>query len=622
MPTCGFIRVQPDGMKEKDAGNRQRYDPVSKRMITTHPEIPPISKVKIVISQPVFMSDLFMSDYIVTFQGYSGCLNYGNEVTCSIYDQTGAQTATVTAKIANGLNTVVLNGNYNPGGYVYYASIQYGLSTFNSGRTQLIPELSILSGQALALSNTSYKNDGPFSFDSSFFWNGDFNLNFISSVRSDSTPATYKIINNSDSNNPVIITTGTFVPTYGNNSKRVSLQFITIPAGSGRTSVPYNPTEIFSAEIIYFGNPYRLPNLDFSSLLIQNVVLTITDSYWTAGVFFANFTLNYYLADNTIDVLGRRGGSVFESALNLYVTEADGAGPYLVYGPNTAALKNTGNFGNKSFSDKVNVSANVPLNHGPGASCYAELTYILPSLSGYTTTRSIEVPLLSPELDSSPTVSQFSELYFSEGTVRCNYTVEFFYSPRDGQSHEVACTLSSPSNSGVFASRYINAVVGRNTVLLENELAFPGDFFTAAVSTGGQGSTSVPIFCPQFPLFKFIVVEPFQDIIVSIAYDPDGIPIPGNHDVTLTWTNIIPVSNQNVIITPVGLYDIDGQYVDYTESYTGSSKTFHFFPGDNGAIEQTVTDLLRENGGFAPFQIKLTDTVTGISILSPRIRNG
>lgn len=620
MPTCGFIRVQPDGMKEKDAGNRQRYDPVSKRMITTHPEIPTISKVSLSISQPVFVDPNFMSDYTVTFQGYAGCLNYGNEITCSIYDQTGAQPATVTAKITNGINTLVLNGQYTPGGRLYYASIQYGLSTFNSGRTQLIPELSILSGQSLALSNTSYNNVGPFSFDSSFYWNGYFNLNFISSVQSGSTPATYRIINNSDPSNAV--STGSFVPTYGNNSKPVFSQFITIPAGSGRVSVPYNPTETFSAEITYFGNPYLLPNLDFSSLLIQNVVLTITDSYWTAGVFFANFTLNYYLADNTIDDLGRRGGSVFESSINLYVTEADGAGPYLVYGPNTTTLGVISNFGTNSFLDKANISANVPVNHGPGASCYANLTYILPSLTTYTTTRSIEVPLLSPELESSPTISQFSELYFSEGTVRCDYTVEFFYTPRDGQSHYVDCTLSCPSFSGTFASRSINAVVGRNTVRLENELAFPGDFVTAGVSTGGQPSTSVPIFSPQFPLFKFTVVEPFQDIIVSIAYEPDGTPILGNHDVTLTWTNTIPVSNQNVIITPVGLYNYNEEYVDYTESYTGSSKTFHFFPGDNGAIEQTVTELITRNGGFAPFQIKLTDTVSGISILSPRIRNG
>jgi hypothetical protein len=33
MPTCGFIKVQPDGMKEKQAKTVQRWDPVSKRFI-------------------------------------------------------------------------------------------------------------------------------------------------------------------------------------------------------------------------------------------------------------------------------------------------------------------------------------------------------------------------------------------------------------------------------------------------------------------------------------------------------------------------------------------------------------------------------------------------------------
>jgi hypothetical protein len=33
MLRCGFIKVQPDGMKKKDTENRQRYDPVSKRMV-------------------------------------------------------------------------------------------------------------------------------------------------------------------------------------------------------------------------------------------------------------------------------------------------------------------------------------------------------------------------------------------------------------------------------------------------------------------------------------------------------------------------------------------------------------------------------------------------------------
>jgi hypothetical protein len=37
MPTCACIKVQRDGLKEKAAKSRQRWDPVSKRLVVYIP---------------------------------------------------------------------------------------------------------------------------------------------------------------------------------------------------------------------------------------------------------------------------------------------------------------------------------------------------------------------------------------------------------------------------------------------------------------------------------------------------------------------------------------------------------------------------------------------------------
>jgi hypothetical protein len=37
MPTCGFIQVQPNGLKEKAAKSTQKWDPVSKRFVVCKP---------------------------------------------------------------------------------------------------------------------------------------------------------------------------------------------------------------------------------------------------------------------------------------------------------------------------------------------------------------------------------------------------------------------------------------------------------------------------------------------------------------------------------------------------------------------------------------------------------
>ena len=40
MPTCGFIKVQPNGLKEKAAKSTQKWDPVSKRFVVCKPTQP------------------------------------------------------------------------------------------------------------------------------------------------------------------------------------------------------------------------------------------------------------------------------------------------------------------------------------------------------------------------------------------------------------------------------------------------------------------------------------------------------------------------------------------------------------------------------------------------------
>jgi len=42
MPTCGYIKVQPDGMKIKNANSAKKWDPVSRRMIDICLPPPPL----------------------------------------------------------------------------------------------------------------------------------------------------------------------------------------------------------------------------------------------------------------------------------------------------------------------------------------------------------------------------------------------------------------------------------------------------------------------------------------------------------------------------------------------------------------------------------------------------
>jgi hypothetical protein len=38
MPTCGFVKTQPNGMKIKAAESTQKWDPVSKRFVKCNPK--------------------------------------------------------------------------------------------------------------------------------------------------------------------------------------------------------------------------------------------------------------------------------------------------------------------------------------------------------------------------------------------------------------------------------------------------------------------------------------------------------------------------------------------------------------------------------------------------------
>jgi len=626
MPTCGFIRVQPDGMKEKDAGNRQRYDPVSKRMITIHPEIPTISKVSLSISQPVFVDPIFKSDYIVTFQGYSGCLNYGNEVTCSIYDQTGAQTATINAKITNGANVIVLNGPYTPGGYVYHATIQYGLSTFNSGTTQLIPEVSILSNTSATISNDFFNeiaqynsNYGgfPFSFNDSFNWTGNFNLNFTSSVNSNSIQASYSIKNNQEQT----LTTGNFVPTYGENSYTVSLQFITISSGSGRVSVPYNTTETFSATIRYEGTDFLIPNIVFTPALIRNVVMTFTDSYWNGSDLRVNFTMNYYLADKTLSSYANTyiQHSVRQGSPLIQVFGNDPANPIISYEQDLYG----GNPGDNSYSQSITINPNTS-----GDIYYGVVVYDDPSFTNTVSISSSNVSLLIPEFLSSPVISQISEPYIDSqhiGTIYADFEVVFNYQPRNGNPGSLQCSVSDPLRSGTFFSQTIDApLVGTNTVILTNIPVNPGISYTVTITpSSGFGSTSLPVICPDYPASSFLY---FTDVpsTINFTIDPDLNASP--FSISIYWNNIIPGSNGHVTVETIGLFDPYGGGVgDASASAAPGSSGIasitlnmsDFNVGND--IERNLYYIANAMLGFSNLRFKITDIATGIPVISQAI---
>jgi streptogramin lyase len=90
MPTCGFIKVQPNGLRIKDAESTQKWDPVSKRLVKIL-----VPQVVEVVPEPVetLVSTIFINNPVAGFELYdptgvavdtSGNLFIINESTFSI----------------------------------------------------------------------------------------------------------------------------------------------------------------------------------------------------------------------------------------------------------------------------------------------------------------------------------------------------------------------------------------------------------------------------------------------------------------------------------------------------------------------------------------------------------
>lgn len=629
-------------MKEKDAGNRQRYDPVSKRMITTHPEIPTISKVSLSISQPVFVGvgvdGVFKSDYTVTFQGYTGCLNYGNDVTCSIYDQTGAQTATVTAKITNGINTLVLNGQYKPlQRYVYYASIQYGLSRFNSSPTQLSPRLPLISNGSLAVSdavlNEVSTHGGLFSFDDAFDWRGKFRVNFVSYDSSNLT-ATVKVWNVTDPQNLYEVASWSSPPlSYGVNNTTVDVErFIRIPSGSGRTSIPYNSTQSYSTEITYDNSPYQLPITVLPTpKLIRDVTITFGESYWSGGALYTSYTLSYYFADGTLSsyitsVNGQR--SVFEARprLDLVRLNSDGTSTTIDSFVDVNPENNLNAVGTYTNSRQLVLTSPLPASYY-GVVNYDDSTFTATeSYSGNTTT------LLSPEFSSSPEIVSFSSPFDDVNGRFANFNVRFVYNPRNGLPPEdedpeilQGYIISASGSFDPFDyENEINPVVGTNNLALLYPVV-SGEYYSFSIRrANGTFSSSVLVAAPTFDDFNFTSVSP-SDGVVRLTYDENGNITRESYNITLTWHNgLLPLSTQ-VTISTVGLLDTNGNAVNTTIDVTGTTITFQIDPviqASSNFVESTLAQSIINSGGFSPFQFKITDNTGRVSALSIPFRSG
>jgi hypothetical protein len=627
MPTCGFIRVQPDGMKEKDAGNRQRYDPVSKRMITTHPEIPTISKVSLRISQPVFVDadGIFKSDYIVTFQGYTGCLNYGNEVTCSIYDQTGAQTATVIAKVTNGINTVVLNGPYTPGGYVYYATIKYGLSRFNSSQTQLLPDLPIISNGMINLSSTNFYETVPvggegFSFNDAFYWRGTLNINFLS-YDSSSSPASYRIVNITDPAAPYEVASGNLTLSYGQNTIPIMPEFVKIASSrpSDRGSVPYNPAETLSANITYNSVDFPLQGIVFSPALIRDVVLSLTESYWVGSQLYAGYRLRYYFADGTQSWFPGGNSSVYRGIplIRFFMVNPDGSTTQIssYADPQPATAYNA--VGNYVTLNPIpfQLTSSVPMPY------YGTVEYDDQSFTNSVSFASSPVNSLVPEILSSPVIASVSNIRtqaLSPYGLIGNFTVTLNYQPRNGQGASLAFTIKSTTNSVTPTTRTAVVVVGLNTLQFNDIPVVAGDNYTVSVLTGSVSSTSVPIICPNYSNLVFTSVPS------NVTTFAGGVVV-DNFSITIGWNNVISgYTGQTITIGTVGLSSDSS--ITYTPNVPGNATiTFNMNPDSlaGNSIEYNLANSVREAGGFPDFKFKLTDSsLTQASVLSSVIRSG
>jgi hypothetical protein len=620
-------------MKQKDGGNRQRYDPVSKRMITTYPEIPTISDVTLTISEPVFISDplsryssVFRSDYTVSFRGYSGCLNFGSYVICAVYDHTGAQILTKSAKIINGINAVVLNGPYTPGGYVYYASVQYGLSTFNSVPTQLLPELPVLSNVSASINAKlifGEANSITWSYDNEFVWQGQLTIDFVSYEIVDST-ATYTITNITNPDDQYDLVSASDIPvTYGLNSTQLLFTgIIRIPTGTGRTSLPYNSLETLSCVITHKGETYSLPNFNVSPTLIQGVILTFTDTFWILSKLYAQYSLEYRLQDGSLSAFRnpgvlnpfRTGQKIIVNALGIddSVTQLNGNDDFLEGG--AGLLDRRGAY---TYSGEIE----LPLNPQE-RSYYGSVEYSHPSFDDALTqtVNSSNINYLRPELSSPPMITSITNIRTRSTApfgLIANFTVSFNYQPRT-----TARTSLKLQTVGVFSGSpetTKNVTVGQNIIEITDIPVVTGDSFILGVYTKDTvASVSEAFECPSYSNLSFTSVP------TTVSTYAGGAIVP-TFSITISWNNVISgYTGQSMTIATVGLTDSASSAEDTSITYTPSgsgiaSITFNMNTAtlSGNSIEHNLAKSVQESGGFADLRFKLTDSsLTQASILS------
>ena len=627
MPTCGFIRVQPDGMKIKDEGNRQRYDPVSKRMITIYPETPPVLELTLLsISQPTFVDSLFLSDYTVSFRRYSGCLSYGNDVRISIYNSGGTQVATTVATLASGVNTLVLRGEYTPGGYSYYASLRYGPIIINSNSKiippeTLPPELFILSNTLATISPLNfYQEVGSvgWSYDNSFFWSGTLYITFRS-YEASPTPATYTIRNITDPVNPVelSIANPSFNVSAGQNTITIpDIAFINISSATGRISLPHRSTETFSITLTNRGITFSLPNITVSPKLIQDVVLVFINTAWYQSRLYGDFSVSYRLADGSLSAL--RGGVISDSQrITLTAFGATGATPLTGAG---SYLRGGGDLPNRigqyTFTDRCNFPSN------PEQFVYrASVEYSRPSFADLDleTVDSSAINFLTPEITYTPEITSIANIRLRPSEplgLIGDVTVAFEYNPRDIPLLSMRVVVLGTVTSYTALDSVKTVATGENVIQLQDIAVIPGELFVFGVIHGDRLFSASEFYqCPSYSNLYFTSVPTTARVSIALP-----------SFISITWSNTIAgYTGGQVTLATIGL-GTDSSIVVSSPSRVGTTDTytltFTVNPSDTtagNAIEQNLSNSVAIAGSFPPFRFILTDSTTRASVLSSEI---
>jgi hypothetical protein len=622
-------------MKHKDIGNKQRYDPVSKRMITIHPETPGVSGVTLIsISQPVFEDTSFVSEYTVTFRRYDGCLSFGNEVTCFIYNSAGTQVAKTVATLKQGVNTLVLKGGHTPRLNEYYASVVYGLTAFNSNPRRLIPDFPIISSVSATTSSVNfYQNNevsADWSYDNSFFWTGTLNISFVS-YDTDGSPATLSVKNITDSPDeyPLIVSNPNFNLSYGRNTITLpNITIINIPTGSGRTRVPYKDTEILTVSITYLGETYS-GNIVVRPTLIQDVVFDFPEnSYWIGSTLYSPSRIRYRYADDSQSMMRDPDaelilydGAPFGShqIVTFYQTYSDGREYEFVINDlgivrQLRRFNRIGTYEYRAVLPLVNVDRGL----------FGIVTYDNPSFSvvpsydqrPLTVVKSNTLLPVS-EITAPPNiVCENVNINYESLLLTADFTVTFNYQPRN--TPQTSSELTLRSEFGVTTTQSANLVVGPNTVYFENITVIPGAAYTAFIPTGSVVSTTNPIIVPTYEPFRFTSVP--NEISPPINYTTsDYIPF----SITLSWTNTIPYYvGGTVIIETVGLAYGEGRFQTGFLSPGDSSITFNIDPNNpdssTNPVERAIARNIVEFFNWE-FRFRLT-TEENVTLLSSKIR--